>query len=132
MYTTKEDMDEVGLKLMKLIPDEKLYYKTDAATLRKLYKYMYMVPHARHTKPSFGMMENQFFVLHDKRYGKWIIQCTKHNVESMYQSIRKAAEEGVLGDVLGVKVYRDRDVANISVFTTEEDIEKVGYNVIEW
>ena len=45
-------------------------------------------------------------------------------MDSMYQSIRKAAEEGALGDVRGVKVYQHetRNVANISVFTTEEDV----------
>ena len=129
VFTTKEDMDEVGLKLLKLIPDEEIRYKTNSATDRNIYivygarKATYKTLHRNGDgEPIFSF---------DKRYGKWIIQCTKHNVDSMYQSIRKAAEEGALGDVWGVEVYRDSDVANISVFTTEEDVYKVGYNISE-
>ena len=37
VFTTNEDMDEVGLKLMKLIPDEEIRYKTNSATNRKVH-----------------------------------------------------------------------------------------------
>ena len=127
VYTTKEDIDEVGLKLMKLIPDNKLNYKTNAATERNLY---IVYGATKTTYKTLLRNDGEPIFLFDKKYGKWIIQCERHNVDSMYQNIRKAAEVGALGDVWGVEVYRDRDVANISVFTTEEDVEKVGYNII--
>ena len=114
LCTTKEDMDEVGLKLMKLIPDEEIRYKTNSATDRNIY-IVYGACKATYKTLRRNGDGDPIFDF-DKRYSKWIIQCTKHNVDSMYQSIRKAVEEGALGDVWGVEVYRDSDVANMSTY----------------
>lgn len=61
VFTSKEDIDEIGLKLIKLVLDKKLLYKTNAATMRNLYA-VYGV-RKLHTKHFFGMMVIQKLTL---------------------------------------------------------------------
>lgn len=130
VYTAKEDIDQVGLKLIRLVGDEKLHYKTDAASLRNVYR-IYGAPKTTYKTLLWNNGDPKF--IFDNRYGKWFIKCTRHdNLDSMWQRIRQAAEDGVLGDVYSVQVFRSSadNVSNISVGTTEEDVEKVGDNLI--
>ena len=131
VFTTKEDIDQVGLKLIRLVGDKILRYKTDAATSRNVYR-VYGAPKTIYKSLRWNNGNPQFWF--DKRYGNWYIRCARHeNFDSMLQSIQQASEDGMLGDINSVRFFTPRtdNVRVISVCTTEEDIENVGRSIIQ-
>ena len=97
VFTTKEDIDELGLKLIKLVRAEKLWYKTNAATLHNVF-----IKYAR--KASYKILRwnnGDPKIIFEKQYGK----CD--NFDSMLKSIQQASEDGVLGDVPSVHFFRE-------------------------
>ena len=130
VYTTEEDIDEVGLKLIRLVVDERLRYKTNAATLHNVFK-----KYAQ--KPSYKILlwnngDPKF--IFEKQYGQWYIRCDRHdNFDSMLKSIQQASEDGVLGDVPSVHFFRPstENVHVIVVCTTKENVQEVGFNIIQ-
>lgn len=128
VFTSKDDIDEIGLKLIKLVLDKKLVYKTNAATTRNLYT-VYGVRKTTYKTLFWNDGDPQFDF--DPLYGKWTICCKrKENPDLMLQKVREAVDDGAQ-----VREYRSDAkqyaYAHIAVFTTEEDVDKVGYNLIK-